>query len=82
MPGTGVFIGASLTTYFGIPGMTAWIRGEFGGAALPLLLEMGGYTLWGAGRRVVLRVDPAAAPADGPGAGLIGSMTSIVRSGR
>ncbi|SDT19859.1 hypothetical protein [Actinoplanes derwentensis] len=47
--GTGLFVGTSLTAYFGIAGMTAWIRGSFGGAFLPLLLEMGGYTLWGAG---------------------------------
>jgi hypothetical protein len=47
--GTGLFVGASLTAYFGIAGMTAWIRGEFGGPFLPLLLEMGGYTLWGVG---------------------------------
>jgi hypothetical protein len=44
-----LFIGASLTAYFGIAGMTAWIRGDFGGSFLPLLLEMGGYTLWGVG---------------------------------
>jgi hypothetical protein len=47
--GTGLFVGGSLTAYFGIAGMTAWIRGEFGGPFLPLLLEMVGYTLWGAG---------------------------------
>ena len=47
--GTGLFVGASLTAYFGIAGMTAWIRGEFGGPFLTLLLEMGGYTLWGVG---------------------------------
>ncbi|MBE1488297.1 hypothetical protein [Plantactinospora soyae] len=47
--GVGLFIGASLTAYFGIAGMTAWIRGEFGGPFLPLLLEMVGYTLWGVG---------------------------------
>jgi hypothetical protein len=47
--GTGLFFGASLTAYFGIAGMIAWIRGDFGGAFLPLLLEMGGYTLWGVG---------------------------------
>jgi hypothetical protein len=47
--GTGLFMGASLTAYFGIAGMTAWIRGDVGGPFLPLLLEMGGYTLWGAG---------------------------------
>lgn len=47
--GVGLFVGASLTAYFGIAGMTAWIRGEFGGPFLPLLLEMGGYTLWGVG---------------------------------
>ncbi|MEU4623551.1 hypothetical protein AB0G04_26740 [Actinoplanes sp. NPDC023801] len=47
--GPGLFVGASLTAYFGIAGMTAWIRGEFGGPFLPLLLEMGGYTLWGVG---------------------------------
>jgi hypothetical protein len=47
--GTALFVGASLTAYFGIAGMTAWIRGDFGGAFLPLLLEMGGYTLWGIG---------------------------------
>ncbi|MEU8234699.1 hypothetical protein AB0C12_34345 [Actinoplanes sp. NPDC048967] len=47
--GTGLFMGASLTAYFGIAGMTAWILGDVGGPFLPLLLEMGGYTLWGAG---------------------------------
>jgi hypothetical protein len=47
--GAGLFVGASLTAYFGIAGMTAWIRGDFSGAFLPLLLEMGGYTLWGVG---------------------------------
>lgn len=47
--GSGLFVGASLTAYFGIAGMTAWIRGDFGGPFLPLLLEMGGYTLWGVG---------------------------------
>ncbi|BCY07028.1 hypothetical protein [Actinoplanes sp. L3-i22] len=47
--GTGLFIGAGLTAYFGIAGMIAWIRGDFGGPFLPLLLEMGGYTLWGLG---------------------------------
>ncbi|GAA2711934.1 hypothetical protein Apa02nite_085150 [Actinoplanes palleronii] len=47
--GTGLFMGGSLTAYFGIAGMTAWIRGDFGGAFVPLLLEMGGYTLWGVG---------------------------------
>ena len=47
--GTGLFVGASLTAYFGIAGMTAWIRGDAGGPFLPLLLEMGGYTLWGVG---------------------------------
>ena len=47
--GTGLFVGASLTAYFGIAGMTAWIRGDFGGPFLPLLAEMGGYTLWGVG---------------------------------
>jgi hypothetical protein len=47
--GTGLFVGASLTAYFGIAGMTAWIRGDAGGPFLPLLVEMGGYTLWGVG---------------------------------
>lgn len=47
--GAGLFIGASLTAYFGIAGMTAWIRGDIDGPFLPLLLEMGGYTLWGVG---------------------------------
>ncbi|MDG4805970.1 hypothetical protein O7634_04280 [Micromonospora sp. WMMD1120] len=47
--GTGLFIGASLTAYFGIAGMTAWLRGDVRGPFLPLLLEMGGYTLWGVG---------------------------------
>jgi hypothetical protein len=47
--GTGLFVGASLTAYFGIAGMTAWIRGDFGDASLPLFLEMVGYTLWGIG---------------------------------
>lgn len=47
--GPGLFVGASLTAYFGIAGMIAWIRGDFGGPFLPLLLEVGGYTLWGIG---------------------------------
>jgi hypothetical protein len=47
--GTGLFMGAGLTAYFGIAGMTAWIRGDFGGPFVPLLLEMGGYTMWGVG---------------------------------
>ncbi|MEV4822147.1 hypothetical protein [Micromonospora sp. NPDC049274] len=47
--GVGLFVGASLTAYFGIAGTTAWIRGDFGGPFVPLLLEMGGYTLWGVG---------------------------------
>jgi hypothetical protein len=47
--GPGLFVGTGLTAYFGIAGMTAWIRGDFGGPFLPLLLEMGGYTLWGVG---------------------------------
>ncbi|WP_203928281.1 hypothetical protein [Virgisporangium ochraceum] len=47
--GPGLFVGAGLTAYFGIAGNIAWIRGEFGGPALPLSLEMGGYTLWGTG---------------------------------
>lgn len=47
--GVGLFMGASLTAYFGIAGMTAWIRGDVAGPFLPLLLELGGYTLWGVG---------------------------------
>ena len=47
--GVGLFMGAGLTAYFGVAGMTAWMRGDFGGPFLPLLLEMGGYTLWGVG---------------------------------
>jgi hypothetical protein len=47
--GTGLFMGASLTAYFGIAGMIAWILGEFGGSFVPLMLEMGGYTIWGVG---------------------------------
>ncbi|MBF9127713.1 hypothetical protein I0C86_01685 [Plantactinospora sp. S1510] len=47
--GVGLFIGASLTAYFGIAGITAWIRGDLRGPFLPLLLEIGGYTLWGLG---------------------------------
>ncbi|MEG3634867.1 hypothetical protein [Micromonospora palythoicola] len=47
--GPGLFTGASLTAYFGIAGMTAWIRGDLGGPFPRLALEMGGYTLWGAG---------------------------------
>jgi hypothetical protein len=47
--GVGLFMGAGLTAYFGIVGVSAWIRGEFGGPFLPLLLEIGGYTLWGVG---------------------------------
>ncbi|MEU5783005.1 hypothetical protein [Micromonospora lupini] len=47
--GTGLFIGASLTAYFGIAGGIAWIRGDLRGPLVPLLLEVGGYTLWGVG---------------------------------
>jgi hypothetical protein len=47
--GTALFVGASLTAYFGIAGMIAWIRGDFGGSFVPLMLEMGGYTIWGLG---------------------------------
>ena len=47
--GPGLFIGASLTAYFGIAGNTAWIRGDFGGPFPRLFLEMAGYTLWGIG---------------------------------
>ena len=47
--GAGLFVGASLTAYFGIAGMSAWIRGDIDGPFLPLLLEMGGYTLRGVG---------------------------------
>jgi hypothetical protein len=47
--GPGLFVGAGLTAYFGIVGMIAWVRGDVSGPVLPLLLEMGGYTLWGIG---------------------------------
>ena len=73
--GAGLFIGASLTAYFGIAGMAAWIRGDFGGPFLPLLLEMGGYTLWGVGLLVAsasyftLTRAPCSLLATGPVAG-------------
>jgi hypothetical protein len=47
--GPGLFVGASLTAYFGVAGMIAWISGDIDGPFLPLLLVMGGYTLWGIG---------------------------------
>lgn len=47
--GPGLFVGVSLTAYFGIAGNVAWIRGDFGGPFPPLFLEMAGYTLWGIG---------------------------------
>lgn len=47
--GVALFMGASLTAYFGIVGMGAWIRGDVRGPFLVLLLELGGYTLWGVG---------------------------------
>ncbi|MEV4621106.1 hypothetical protein AB0J74_20650 [Asanoa sp. NPDC049573] len=47
--GAGLFMGASLTAYFGIAGMSAWIHGDIDGQFWPLLLELGGYTLWGIG---------------------------------
>jgi hypothetical protein len=47
--GVGLFMGASLTAYFGVAGMSAWIRGDIDGPFLPILLELGGYTLWGIG---------------------------------
>jgi hypothetical protein len=47
--GPGLFVGASLTAYFGVAGTTAWISGDIAGPFLPLLLTIGGYTLWGIG---------------------------------
>jgi len=47
--GVAVFMGASLTAYFGVVGMSAWIRGDLDGPFPHLLLELGGYTLWGVG---------------------------------
>ncbi|SBV27081.1 hypothetical protein GA0070620_2585 [Micromonospora krabiensis] len=47
--GPGLFIGASLTAYFGIVGLSAWIRGDIRGPFPRLLMELGGYTLWGVG---------------------------------
>jgi hypothetical protein len=52
--GPAFFVGASMTGYFGVAGMTAWItgRGNLGGPAVivwKLAMEMFGYTLWGLG---------------------------------
>jgi hypothetical protein len=47
--GAGLFIGGSLTAYFGIGATSAWIGGDIEGPFLSLLLELGGYTLWGVG---------------------------------
>ncbi|GII59160.1 hypothetical protein Pth03_75490 [Planotetraspora thailandica] len=50
--GPAFFIGASLTGYFGLAGMTAWILGKGNLAGAPvwrLSMEMFGYTLWGLG---------------------------------
>ncbi|MEV4537790.1 hypothetical protein AB0J82_28830 [Asanoa sp. NPDC049518] len=47
--GVGLFMGASLSAYFGIAGMSAWIRGDIDGSFGQILLELGGYTLWGIG---------------------------------
>ncbi|GIF76418.1 hypothetical protein [Asanoa siamensis] len=47
--GPGLFMGGSLAAYFGVAGMSAWARGDIDGPFLTLLLELGGYTLWGIG---------------------------------
>ncbi|GII28384.1 hypothetical protein [Planotetraspora mira] len=52
--GPAFFVGASLTGYFGLAGMTAWILGEgnLAGDTIVvwhLAMEMFGYTLWGLG---------------------------------
>jgi hypothetical protein len=50
--GPAFFVGASLTGYFGVAGMTAWIlgKGNLAGATVwKLSMKMFGYTLWGLG---------------------------------
>ncbi|RLP91276.1 hypothetical protein [Micromonospora sp. CV4] len=48
--GPGFFVGAGLTTYFGIGGMTAWATGNnMDGAAWFLVIVLPAYTLWGLG---------------------------------
>ncbi|NMH77196.1 hypothetical protein [Pseudonocardia xinjiangensis] len=46
--GPGVFMGVGLSAYFGVGGMTAMAVGATP-AGLGAVLEIGGYTLWGAG---------------------------------
>lgn len=81
--GPGLFVGASLTAYFGVAGMTAWINGDIGGPFLPLLLEMGGYTLWGGraagGLRVVRRAHAAAMSETDRRTDLMGSALPVRR---
>ncbi|MET8040857.1 hypothetical protein ABZU25_08330 [Micromonospora sp. NPDC005215] len=51
--GPGLFVGAGLTTYFGIGGMTAWATGNnVDGAAWFLAIVLPAYTLWGLGLMV------------------------------
>ncbi|MCO1597057.1 hypothetical protein M8C17_18030 [Micromonospora sp. RHAY321] len=48
--GPGFFVGAGLTTYFGIGGMTAWATGNnVSGATWFLAVVLPAYTLWGLG---------------------------------
>ncbi|MEV7988749.1 hypothetical protein [Micromonospora sp. NPDC085948] len=48
--GPGLFVGAGLTTYFGIAGMTAWATGDnVDGPAWFLAVVLPAYTLWGLG---------------------------------
>ncbi|MDH2426404.1 hypothetical protein [Sphaerisporangium sp. TRM90804] len=48
--GPGFFVGAGLTTYFGIGGMTAWATGDnVDGATWFLAVVLPAYTLWGLG---------------------------------
>ncbi|MGC5288543.1 hypothetical protein [Micromonospora sp. DT231] len=48
--GPGFFLGAGLTTYFGIGGMTAWATGNnVDGAGWFLAVVLPAYTLWGLG---------------------------------
>jgi hypothetical protein len=50
--GPALFVGAGLTGYFGVAGMTAWFLGKGNLAQAPVWkvsMEMFGYTLWGVG---------------------------------